>query len=78
VRDLLQVQWLNDDPAKGVEYVYLAEDDYARISGSVKAQLSVLPSGEEGAGAVVWPRQRQASLTLRGCGSPVLCCMPVA
>lgn len=46
VRDLLKVEWVQGDPARGLDYVYLSEDDFQKVSSSVKATVSVLPSGE--------------------------------
>ena len=46
VRDLLKVEWVQGDPARGMEYVYVSEEDYQKVRGSVKAALSVQPSGE--------------------------------
>lgn len=46
VRDLLKVEWVQGDPARGLEYVYLAEEDYQKVHASVKATLSVQTTGE--------------------------------
>jgi len=46
VRDLLKVEWVQGDPARGLDSVYLSDDDYQRVKASVKAELSVQPDGE--------------------------------
>jgi hypothetical protein len=46
VRDLLKVEWVEGDPSRGLDYVYLAEEEYQKVFGSVKARLRVMPDGE--------------------------------
>ena len=46
VRDLLKVEWIEGDPARGLDYVFLADEDYQKVQGSVKAALRVQPDGE--------------------------------
>jgi hypothetical protein len=46
VRDLLKVEWLENDPARGVDYVYLSDEDYEKVQASVKATLRPQPDGE--------------------------------
>lgn len=46
VRDLLKVEWVQGDPARGLDNVYLSDDDYQRVKASVKAELRVQPDGE--------------------------------
>ena len=46
VRDLLKVEWVEDDPSRGLDYVYLAEEEYQKVFASVKANLRVMPDGE--------------------------------
>jgi hypothetical protein len=50
VRDLLKVEWVEGDPARGVEYVYLADEDYQRVHASVKAAPRTAPDGGCGLG----------------------------
>lgn len=45
VRDLLKVEWVEGDPARGVEYVYLSDEDYQRVHASVKAAARTAPDG---------------------------------
>lgn len=55
VREALKVQWQSeDDPTKGFQYMYLADDDYTRIvagkqslADSVRAEPLLMPSGEK-------------------------------
>lgn len=46
VRDVLKVEWIEGDPARGIDYVYLADEDHQKVAGSVKATLRVQPDGE--------------------------------
>jgi len=47
VRDCLQLAWVDDDePSKGVAYMYLNEVDHARLGSSVRSELLVAPDGE--------------------------------
>lgn len=47
VRDKLQIAWVNEeDPSKGMKYMYLSDDDYHRVGKSVKAELHVTRTGQ--------------------------------
>jgi hypothetical protein len=47
VRDCLRLAWVSEeDPGKGLQYIYLSEPDYQRLAKSVRADLLVLPCGE--------------------------------
>lgn len=46
MRDLLKVEWVEGDPSRGLDYVYLAEEEYQKVFASVKASLRVMPDGE--------------------------------
>lgn len=61
MRDLLQVEWVQGDPARGLEYVYLSEPDYQKVNASVKAKLSVQPDGECDANCAFWWGCRHAT-----------------
>lgn len=47
MRDLLKVEWNEADPARGIDYVYLADEDYQKVAASVKATRRPQPNGEQ-------------------------------
>ena len=43
----MQFAWVNEeDPSKGLKYMYLTEDDYQRLKKSIRAELHVTHTGE--------------------------------
>lgn len=47
VQKVIQVAWEEDDPSKGIAYMYLTEQDYTAVGKGVKAQLTTTPEGEK-------------------------------
>ncbi|KAF6253758.1 carboxyl transferase domain-containing protein [Scenedesmus sp. NREL 46B-D3] len=47
VQKVIQVAWEEDDPSRGIAYMYLTEEDYAVVGKGVKAQLTTTPEGEK-------------------------------
>ena len=43
VRQRIQIAWLQNDPLKGVHYLYLSEKDYHSLSDVIRATRIVLP-----------------------------------